>query len=315
MNVSSMYKRLTLLLGLAALTAGCAADKVESQKKIGLVVGVSNEPFYLRMIDGAQAKADELGAQLIVRQPAMWDADLQTAAIDEISGLGIDALIAVPVDPDKMIAPLKRAHDAGIAVLTTDQFVNATFPASVVRSDNTEGGAKACETLSGVIGGTGTIMIENVVAGISATDAREQGCRTWLATNAPDVVILDTTFSNDDRATAKEQILQAISEHPDLVGAFTTNVVTGEGAVDALAEASRPISIVAFDAPSAVVSSVAEGSITALIAQKPATMGSLGVEFAMDRLSGVDIPRERFTGFVVIDKTNANSSEIKQFVY
>ena len=315
MNIHNVSENIALILGLAALTPACAADKVESQKKIALVVGVANEPFYLRMIQGAQTKADQLGAQLIVRQPAKWDADLQTAAIDEVIGLGVDALIAVPVDSDKMIAPLQRAHDAGITVLTTDQFINATFPVSSVRSDNAEGGAKACETLSGVVGATGTVMIENVVAGISATDAREQGCRDWLTANAPGIVVLDTAFSNDDRATAKAQILQAITDHPDLVGVFTTNVVTGEGAVDALAEAPRSVAVVAFDAPSAVVPSVVQGAITALIAQKPSTMGDLGVEFSIDSLQGVEIPKQRFTGFVVIDKTNVDTSEIKQFVY
>ena len=104
----------------------------------------------------------------------------------------LDFLFLAPVDKEAMIAPLQKANDAGLPILTVDTFIGdgdyvngpVKFPLSFIASDNKLGGEIACEALVEAIGGKGKVYIQNVKPGISSTDAREEGCKEviWPST-------------------------------------------------------------------------------------------------------------------------------------
>ena len=57
-------KKMVKLFGMAALIM--AASSVANAEKIGLVVSTQNNPFFVTLKEGAEAKAKELGHELIV---------------------------------------------------------------------------------------------------------------------------------------------------------------------------------------------------------------------------------------------------------
>jgi ribose transport system substrate-binding protein len=97
----------------------------------------------------------------------------------------LDAIFLAPVDKEGMIAPLQKAADAGLPIITVDTFVGdgdyvngpVTFPLSFIASDNEEGGRIACRALIEAIGGKGKIYIQNVKPGISSTDRASRAAR------------------------------------------------------------------------------------------------------------------------------------------
>src|SRR5437660_1339610 len=149
-----------------------------------LIQGVKGDPFYVTMQKGAQAMADKLGVKLLVDGPAQFSATLQAPIVDAYIAKKVDVMLIAACDKQAMIAPLQRAHDAGIKVISVDTFIGngdyangpVTFPLSYIGSDNVEGGKLAGIALIKALGGKGKVYIQNVSTNISTNAQREQGC-------------------------------------------------------------------------------------------------------------------------------------------
>jgi len=264
--------------------------------KIGFLAGV-NDPFYLTMQRGAAQAAADLGAELVVQIPQNWNATEQTPMLDAMVARGdLNFLFLAPVDKDAMIAPLQKAYDAGLPLLTVDTFIGdgdyvngpVKFPLSFIASDNEQGGEIACNALVEAIGQKGKVYIQNVRRGISSTDAREDGCKKVLA-NYPDVTLVAVDYNDDDPSKAQAQVEAMLQKEPDLAGIFGTNVFSAQGAGTVVANKglSGKVKVVAFDATATAIDMLKNGTADLVIAQKPSDMGYLAVEMAMAYLNGV----------------------------
>src|SRR5512139_1962818 len=123
--------------------------------KIGFLAGV-NDPFYLTMQRGAQQAAADLSVEVLTQIPQKWNVTDQTPMLDAMVARGdLDALFLAPVDKEGMIAPLQKAYDSGIPIITVDTFIGdgdyvngpVKFPLSFIASDNELGGEIACNAL------------------------------------------------------------------------------------------------------------------------------------------------------------------------
>jgi ribose transport system substrate-binding protein len=320
-----------LALGGSLFACGSSSEGGAGSTTVALVPGLQGmkEPFYKQMIIGAQAKAATLGVSLVLREPDSWDAAgivQQIAFIDELIAMKVGGMVIVPQDTNAFIAPLKRAADAGIKIVTADQYIGtntygqggpADFPIAYVGSDNYEGGKIACSMLADSVGSTGGIYIQNHKRGISATDAREQGCKDTIAAKVG-MSIVAVDYNGDDAGVGSTQTTAALAMFPTLVGVFGCNVASGEAAGNAVAASDRAgsVKVVVFDAPATSVANLRNGHIQAMIAQKPALMGQLGVDIAVKAMNGqTGLPTKTNSGFVVIDASNVDSPEISQFLY
>lgn len=307
--------------------AGEAEEAVNPEDlTIALVYGIQGDAFYITMEKGARAKAEELGVNFIADGPSKWDPAVQTPIIDAMLARGIDALIAVPNDPQAMIAPLQRAYESGIPVITTDQYIgdgdyangSVTFPYSVIASDNYEGGKIACEALIEEIGGEGSIYILTSTANVPSDIARRDGC--IAAIDAVDTVTLagvDYTESSAPIATTQTQAM--LEKEPELSAIFGANLFSAQGAAAAIKSAGLEgiVKIASFDAPEQAIVDLRNGVIDMVIAQQPALIGELAVQYAYDALMGNtdDIPARVNTPFVVITRDNVDTDEAQNAIY
>ena len=111
----------------AALVAAlCTSGTVQAQEEITitLVPGLTTDAFYITMNRGAQAAADALGITVDFQGAEEFDPVLQTPVLDAVIARGPDAILIAPTDTTQMIEPLRRAHDAGITVVTVDTFID-----------------------------------------------------------------------------------------------------------------------------------------------------------------------------------------------
>jgi len=323
-------RTLTLLGALsgAALLFGGATGPLHAQgPTIALVVGVKGDPFYVTMQKGAQAKADALGADLIVDGPAQFNAVQQTPIVDALIARKVDALIIAATDKQAMIPPLQRANDAGIPVISVDTFIGdgdydngpVTFPLSYIGSDNTEGGRIGCAALLAAAGGAGKFYIQNVNPGISTTDQREQGCKNAITAAGAGATLAGVDYNGDNAATAAQQTTAVLQRTPDLSGIFGANIFSAEGAAQAVKNAnlSGTVKVANFDAPEQAITDLRSGAVDMVIAQKPADMGMTGVDYAMQAISGdtSQIQKRVPTGYVVITRDNVDSPEAQAAIY
>jgi ribose transport system substrate-binding protein len=294
-----------------------------------LIQGVKGDPFYVTMQKGAQAMADKLGVKLLVDGPAQFSATLQAPIVDAYIAKKVDVMIIAACDKQAMIAPLQRANDAGIKVISVDTFIGngdytsgpVTFPLSYVGSDNVQGGKIAGEALIKAIGNKGGLYIENVTPGISTTDQRQQGCEQAIQATNGAVTLVGSNYDNDSAATASQQVsaLLSSSKGSKVNGIFGTNLFSAEGAAQAVKNANKQgqIKIANFDAPQEAITDLNNGAVDLVIAQKPADMGSTAVQYGVYALTGKtsSIQKRVATGYVVIDKTNVNDPASQAAIY
>lgn len=333
--------RRQFLIGSAAVAgsvflAGCGGQSTTTnpgtsttskQYTLALVVGVKGDPFYVTMQKGAQAEANKMGVTLIVDGPAQFDATLQTPIVDALIARKVDALIIAATDKQAMIAPLQRAYNAGIKVISVDTFIGngdyvngpVTFPLSYIGSDNVQGGVIAGQALIKAIGGKGKIYIQNVKPGISTTDQREQGCKQAIQATNGAVTLVGVDYNGDSAAVAAEQTSALLRRVPDLSGIFGTNLFSAEGAAQAVKNANKQgtIKIANFDAPEQAITDLRNGVVDIVIAQLPGEMGKTAVDYAVMALNGntSGIKKRVPTGYVVIDRSNVDTPEAQAAIY
>jgi ribose transport system substrate-binding protein len=282
--------------------------------KMTLIAGVKGDEFYITMNCGAQEKAKELGVTVDFQGPDKFDAALQTPIVDAVAAKSPDAILIAPTDTKALFAPITAAAANSKIVLVDTTLEDPSMAVSQIASDNVQGGVTAGETLLDLIGGKGKVMVVNVKPGISTTDQRGQGFEQAVK-GKPGVEYLGQEYDDDDPAKAADIVTATLAKHPDLKGIFAANLFSAEGSASGLRQAGKlgDVKIVGFDAGPKQVKDLEDGLVQALIAQKPADIGSQGVEQAYNALEGKKTTPEIGTDFEVITKDNLD--EMKDVLY
>ncbi len=88
---------------------------------VGLVTKTNTNPFFVKMKEGFEAKAKELGLT-----PQAYagkfdgDNDGEVAAIEQLIAAGAKGILLVPSNSTAIVPTVKKARDAGIIVITLD---------------------------------------------------------------------------------------------------------------------------------------------------------------------------------------------------
>jgi ribose transport system substrate-binding protein len=316
------------LLALATAFGGLIASQAQNRFTVALIPGLTTDGFYITMRKGAEDAAKRLGADLIFQGGPDFNPTTQIPVLNAIIARKPDAILIAPTDVQQLIAPLKRAHDAGIKVITVDTFIgsnsgkyqtgsgDADFPLSYVASDNVEGGRIAARALAGQMQNKGKVYISNVKPGISTTDQREAGFKDGMKA-FPNITVLETQFNDNDANKAASQLAAVLARNPDLGGVFGANLFSAIGAANGVKTAGKAgkIRVVAFDCPESIINDIRRGVVDIAICQRPAQIGSKGVELAVAALKGEKIATSFGTGFFVIDRKNFNSADAKAAIY
>ncbi len=288
--------------------AGAGGDG-KKRYKMTLIAGVKGDEFYITMNCGAQAKARELGVTLDFQGPQEFDAAQQTPIVSAVAAKKPDAVLIAPTDTKALYAPIKQLADAGTKVVLVDTTLEPPDMAvSQIASDHEAGGAEAAKILAKLIGGKGKVFVINVKPGISTTDAREKGFVDEAKRLGLQYV--GREYSNDKPETAAAKVKAALQRNSDLKGIFGTNLFSAEGAASGVREAgAKGVRIVGFDAGPKQVKDLEDGTVQALVAQKPADIGAQGVEQAFNALEGKATKEKIGTESVSITKDNLSENQ------
>ena len=232
-------------------SAAFAPAYAQDAKKytIALIPGLTTDAFYITMRKGAQAAADALGVELVFQGAPDFNPVLQVPVLDAVIARQPDAILIAPTDTTQLVEPLRKAHDAGIPVITVDTFIgtgkyqtgagDADFPLSYIASDNVLGGRMAARALAEAIGGEGKVYVSNVKPGISTTDQREEGFKAEMAESFPNIEVLETQFNDNDANKAASQLQAVFARNPDLKGVFGANLFSALGAGNGVQQAGQ----------------------------------------------------------------------------
>ena len=117
--------RLSLLkIALASaviVAAFMASSSAYAADTVGLITKTETNPFFVKMREGAEAKAKELGVTCITAAGKFdGDNDGQVAAIENLISAGAKGFAIVPSDSKAIVPTIQKARDAGLMVIVLD---------------------------------------------------------------------------------------------------------------------------------------------------------------------------------------------------
>ena len=262
------------LFGIAEIFLVFAASA--SAERIGLVISTQNNPFFVTLKEGAEAKAKELGHDLIVLDSQDNPAK-ELGNVEDLLVKGVDVLLINPTDSDAVVSSVKAANRSKIPVVTLDRAANGGNVVSHVASDNVLGGEMAGNFIVEKLGGKGKVVELEGIPGTTAARDRGTGFNKAAAGKLEVVAKQAADFDRTKGLNVMENILQA---QPEIQAVFAHNDEMALGALKAIEASGRDIFVVGFDATDDAVAAVKEGKLAATVAQKPAEIGAIGVEVA-----------------------------------
>ena len=278
-------------LALALSSAGHAQDTVGAC----LITKTDTNPFFVKMKEGATAKAEELGIELSTYAGKVdGDHESQVQAIETCIASGAKGILITASDTKAIVDPVNQAREAGLLVIALDtplepiDAADATFA-----TDNFLAGELIGRWAAAKLGSEA----ENAkIAMLDLSDSqpsvgvlRDQGFLTgfgidvmddskWGDEEDPRIIGNEVTAgSAEGGLTAMESLM---IKDPGINVVYTINEPAAAGAHEALKAFGREgdVMIVSVDGGCPGVADVEAGVIGATSQQYPLLMASLGVE-------------------------------------
>lgn len=287
-----------------------APAKASKEYNLSFIQGVAGDEFYISMQCGIEAEAAKLGVKVNTQGPQKFDPTLQKPIVDSVAAGKPDAILVAPTDVTAMQAPLAAAAAAGRKIVLVDTTLNdPSIAVTGIASDNLGGGKAAFDAIKQLKPEGGKVLVMSTDPGVSTVDARVKGFEEAVKTDSK-FEYVGVQYSHNDPATAAQLISAQMQKDPDIVGVFAANLFAAEGTATGLRQAGKAgtVSVVGFDAGPNQVKALKEGTVQALVAQQPATIGQYGVDAAVTALDGGTVPKLVQTGFSVITKDNVEGN-------
>lgn len=284
-----------LALGMTACSGSNAAGNQSSGVLVGLVTKTEDNPFYVKMRDGAQQKADELGFTLqSLAGKSQSDNDSQVQAIENLVARGAKAILIAPSDSEAIIPAIENARQAGVFVAVLDSPTNPTSAADATfATDNFQAGQLIGEWAAKKFEGKQAriAMLDLSPAQVAVDVERNQGFLQGFGIDVKDVDTIgdeqdarivghEVTDANEEGGrTAMEKLLQR-DKGINLV--YTINEPAAAGAYEAIkaADLQDQVTIVSIDGGCPGVQNVQAGIIGATSMQFPIQMATEALEAA-----------------------------------
>ncbi|MEZ5478000.1 MAG: sugar ABC transporter substrate-binding protein [Thiolinea sp.] len=282
----------TLALGAASTTALAGSHGGMSAC---LITKTDTNPFFVKMKEGATAKAEELGIELKSYAGKVdGDSESQIAAIETCIADGAKGILLTASDTKGIVPAVKQARDAGLLVIALDtplepiDAADATFATDNFRAGELIG-QWAAATLGDAAADAKIAMLDLAVSQPSVGVLRDQGFlqgfgvelgdpKKWGDEDDARVVGHEVTAGNEEGGrTAMENLL---TKDSNINVVYTINEPAAAGAYEALKAVGKEkdVLIVSVDGGCPGIANVKDGVIGATSQQYPLLMASKGIE-------------------------------------
>lgn len=323
-----MKKFLTGTVALACLSLMGAA--AQASTAACLITKTDTNPFFVKMKEGASAKAAELGVDLKTYAGKVdGDHESQVAAIEACVADGAKGILLTASDTKAIVDAVKAARDAGVLVIALDTPLDPIDAADATfATDNFLAGELIGKWAAAKMGADAAnakiAMLDLSIAQPSVDVLRDQGFLTgfgidtadinkWGDETDPRIVGNEVTSGNEEGGLKAMEAL--LAKDPDINVVYTINEPSAAGAFEALKAAGKTALIVSVDGGCPGVADVKDGVIGATSQQYPLLMASLGIEaiakFAADGTKPMPTEGKAFfdTGVALITDQPAEGVE------
>ncbi len=263
--------------------------------KACLITKTDTNPFFVKMKEGAEAKAAELGVELKSYAGQVdGDNEAQVAAIEACMTDGAKGILITASDTAAIVDSVKAARDQGILVIALDTPLDPVDAADATfATDNFAAGELigkwAAATMGAEAANAKIALLDLAISQPSVDVLRDQGflqgfgvdlgdASKWGDETDPRVVGHEVTAGNEEGGLKAMEAL--LAKDPDINLVYTINEPAAAGAYEALKAVGKEGStlIVSVDGGCPGVANVKDGIIGATSQQYPLQMASLGIE-------------------------------------
>lgn len=281
------------LLGLSI--AGVSAPAKAEDVLVGVITKTEANPFFVKVREGAIAKAAELGGVKIQSYAGKFDGDndSQVTAIENLISAGAKGILLLASDTKAIVPTVEQARQAGILVIALDTPLDpATAADATFATDNFKAGELigqwAAKTVSDP--SKAKVAFLDGLENQPTVDAdRDQGFMKGFGIDLKDPAryldeddprIIGHQWGQGSEEGGRSGMETLLQKDPDLSVVYTINEPTAAGAYEALKAAGKDGAVVvtSVDGGCPGVKNVKAGVIGATSMQYPLKMATLGVE-------------------------------------
>ena len=288
-------KKLLISTAVAATAMTGAAFADGHAVSACLITKTDTNPFFVKMKEGATAKAEELGITLKSYAGKVdGDHETQVQAIETCIADGAKGILLTASDTSSIVTSVQQARDAGLLVIALDtplepiDAADATFATDNFLAGELIG-SWAAATLGDAAADAKIGMLDLAISQPTVGVLRDQGFlqgfgidlgdpNKWGDEDDPRIVGNDVTAGNEEGG--RKAMENLLAKDPGINVVYTINEPAAAGAYEALKSIGREndVLIVSVDGGCPGVQNVADGVIGATSQQYPLLMASLGVE-------------------------------------
>lgn len=312
--------RALILLGTAGLVlTGCGRHS--RSEVFYLITSNAALPYWKTAAAGFQHAAAAYNVQAKIEGPDGYDPQAELAALRRATNARPAGILISVADASVLQPGIDAAVNAGIPVITVDSDASASRRLFFIGTNNLEAGRLAGRRISDRL--TKGNLLVFTIAGQPNTDERLEGLRAALSTKAA-IKVTDVIDVKGDAREAFDRALQAAAQTGvnRIDGFLCLDSASGKVVADALKRANvTDRLLVAWDVNQDTLNGIKAGIINATVAQKPYSMGYVGLksldeihhappkDLARDFTSDSFSPYPTFvdTGTSVVDQGNVDA--------
>jgi ribose transport system substrate-binding protein len=294
---------------LVAASLVTLAPSASTQQKvtIGVSLAQDDNPFYIAMLRGIRARAQELGWD-VATVSANEDKLKQINGVQDLVARGVNGILISPIDAVGVNAAYDAAAAAKIPIVSVARGSTSANQTIHVAMDEKQIGREIAEWTAKKLGGKGKVALLLGPSGAPTFKNLGDGYSEVMA-KYPGIAIV---FRADGPLTRERGLKQAedvLVANPDLSAIYAANDDVALGAMQAVNAANRrgKTIVTGMNGVPPALRAVKEENLAMTVELNPVEWGRLGVDVLATFLKGDKVEPRVFIKHVIIDSTNIDA--------
>jgi ribose transport system substrate-binding protein len=298
-----------LAAGLAVAISLAIPPAASAQEKttIGVSLAQDDNPFYIAMLRGIRARAQELGCD-VATVSANEDKLKQINGVQDLVARGVKGILISPIDAVGVNAAYDAAAAAKIPIVSVARGSSSPNQTIHVAMDEKRIGRDIAEWTAKKLGGKGKVALLMGPSGAPTFKNLGDGYSEVMA-KYPEIHIVFRSDGPLTRERGVKQAEDALVAHPDLAAIYTANDDVALGAMQAVNAANRKgkTLVTGMNGVPPALRAVKEENLAMTVELNPVEWGRLGVDVLAAFLKGEKVDPRVFIKHVIIDGTNVDA--------
>jgi len=252
-------------------------------------------PYFDTSDKGGAAAIAEFGGTYQQVGPQTGSPDAQVPFINTAAQQGVKALVVSANDPKAICSALNQAKSAGTKIVTFDSDTDPSCRDLFVNQATADGIAKVeVDMAAKLTGDSGEIAILSASANATNQNAWIKTMKALLASDHPNLKLVDTVYGNDDDQTSFDKTAALVQAHPNLKAIISPTTV-GIAAAARYISSSKfkgKVQVTGLGTPNQMRKYVKDGTVQEFALWNPEDLGYLAAYAAKALVDGTITGKE-----------------------